>query len=82
MKKGDRVRIIGIDVQCTVDSIGSDGVHVWWPCPEYGLHEKIVDPRLLELITGNGHGPKPTRTKDHPHGPEHNLQRVTNVIGV
>ena len=76
MKPGDRAIIKGVFIECTVHTVGPDGIHVWWPCPEFGLHERLVGPEFLESMTGPGHGQMPKRIKDHPRGPKYNLQKM------
>ena len=68
-KQGDKVYVSGgFSLEAVVSEIDGNLVSVWWPCPEFGRHSKVVPSELLTLLDGNGsverHKNRPRRTKD------------------
>jgi hypothetical protein len=64
MKANDIVSTTMIQ-RAIVDHVDGEWTQVWWPCPEFGRHVRIVPTKDL-VVTGEVYqGTRPKRIRDH-----------------
>ncbi len=66
MKPGDIVSVnhIALPPEVTVLEVNGEWVAVWWACPEYGRHTKVIRVEMLKPTGKTFRGTVPKRTKD------------------
>jgi hypothetical protein len=66
MKPGDVVAVnhIALPPEVTVLEVNGEWAAVWWPCPEYGRHTKVIHVGKLTPTGKTFRGAAPKRTKD------------------